>query len=87
MFIIEQSSVGYVGYLIARFEYFQGPFAQEVDQDRNRRALSDGLFTFLLRPYYHTENPKILQKTGKKPIKPLPIRIKSGPEWTNYKFR
>jgi hypothetical protein len=56
---------------MARFEYFLGRFAQEADQDRTRRALSDGLFTFLLRPYHYRENPKILQKKGKKTGKNL----------------
>jgi hypothetical protein len=37
-----------------------------VDQDRTRRALSDGLFIFLLRTYHHRENSKILQKNGTK---------------------
>jgi hypothetical protein len=75
-----------VGYLLAGFEYFQGGFAHEVDQsgprvdqDRTRRALSDGLFTFLLRPYYHRENPKILQKNGTKTNKTL---ADSHREWT-----
>jgi hypothetical protein len=63
---------------MARFEYFQDPFAQEADQrgprvdrDRTRRALYDGLFIFLLRPYHHRENPKLLQKDAKKTGKNL----------------
>ncbi len=31
-----------------------------VDQDRTRRALSDGLFIFLSGPFHHSEKPEIL---------------------------
>ncbi len=55
-----------VGYLLVRFEYFRDRFAQKVDQNRARRALSDGLFTFRWRPSHHRENPKILQKKTEK---------------------
>ena len=59
-----------VGYLMARFEYFQGRFAQEadqsgprVDQDRTRRALSDARITFSKRPFHLWEKPEFLPKT------------------------
>ncbi len=60
---------------MVRFEYFQGRFAQEadqsgprVDQDRTRRALSDGLLIFFVRPSLTGEKPKIL------PNRPVPFR-------------
>ncbi len=60
------ASCPHVGYLSARFEYFQDRFAHKAVQDRTRRALSDGLFTFFPRPFHHRENPKKLQKKWKK---------------------
>ncbi len=45
---------------MARFEYFQGRFAHEADQDRTRRALSDGQFIFLSGPFHQMEKPEIL---------------------------
>jgi hypothetical protein len=46
----------YVRYLLVGFEYFQSGLAQEVNQDRTRRALSNGLFTFLSTPFQHKVN-------------------------------
>jgi hypothetical protein len=51
-----------VEYLKGPIRVFSGPICTEsgrrVDQDRTRRALSDGLFIFLSRLLHDTEKPK-----------------------------
>ncbi len=69
-----------VEYLKGPIRVFSGPICTEsgrrVDQDRNRRALSDGLFIFLSRLLHDTEKLKKNLFTFERLA---PIHSESGP--------
>jgi hypothetical protein len=55
-------------YFQDRFVYKGDQSESRVDQDRTRRALSNGLLIFFTRPPITGEKPKLLSKRPEKPF-------------------
>lgn len=62
-----------------------------MDQDRTRRVLSDGLITFLSRPFHLREKPEIPQKQIQQTLsmfqQAVPIRPESRSTTDSDRFR
>ncbi len=51
--------LNYVGYLMARFEYFQGQFAHEADQEWTKIELNEGAGGWVrVRVRMNCKNPR-----------------------------